>query len=189
MGRFMEISKNTIKAVYVPGAGDNYKLTITKKGQTPQISTGTVESYTGGVFTLKHSDGRTFTVTGTNDGLMTKIEGTIPIDGGGSAGTDVQAPGVVDVNLEGTTWKNEGMVRVPPNGDIVKVTRVATFFSDGTASYVVTSNGQVLGTATGTYSVKGTTLTIRTSDGYVLVLEVVGGNTIYVEGEGYYYKQ
>jgi len=171
----LEITKNPKKAAFTPEAGDLYKLTITKKGGTPQVSTGTVESYSGGEFTFRHNNGSTFTVKGTDDGLMTEIKGNIPIDG--SDDKTEQAPGVVDVNMVGTTWKADGGTM---DGQVIKGTCTATF---GQSTVTVVNDweggGEYNTTYTGTYTVKGTTITASGAKYGNGTYEVVNGNTIH----------
>jgi hypothetical protein len=87
----LTITKNTNKAAYTPASGDNYKLTITYAKGPTKTSTGTIASYTSTVITLESAKGGTFTVTITTSGTMTKIEGTITLDDGTTAG----APGAL----------------------------------------------------------------------------------------------
>ena len=184
----LKIIKNTGKAAFVPRSGDTYKLIITKADGTAYNSTGTVQSYSDGVFTLEHSSGKTFTVKGTDDGLMTEIKGSIPVDGGTQI--DMPAPGVVDVNMVGTTWKSEQ--EVDYNGSKAKETTVATF-SDSTATWITTIGKDVY-KGSGAYSVKGTTVTCRIDSaeggypivGAVYVVEVINGNTINFDGRTFY---
>ena len=86
------ITKDPNRAAYTPQAGDTYVLTITKSGEPNKKSTGTVATVSGGTFTLQPTgSGTTFTVTITG-GNMTKIEGSITLDSGGSP---QPAPGAV----------------------------------------------------------------------------------------------
>jgi len=175
----LEITKKQNRAAFTPEAGDLYKLTITTKGGTPQVSTGTVESYSSSnkEFTLLHSSGATFTVKGTDDGLMTEINGNIPIDGSNET---TQAPGAVDVNMVGTTWKADSAI---VNGQVVNVTFTETF-GQNTITVVVESDDSGIfsnGTYTGTYTVKGTTITASGFEFGNGTYEVVNGNTVHAE--------
>jgi hypothetical protein len=85
----LEITRDIGRAAFVPADGDAYTLTITKAGSAPQTSTGTI-AVLGATVTLTHSSGATITVT-ISAGVMTGINGVIPIDGGGS----VAGPGAV----------------------------------------------------------------------------------------------
>jgi hypothetical protein len=188
----LEITKNTSKAAFVPGAGDSYKLTVTKAGEAPQVSSGKVESYTNGVFTMSHSSGKTFTITGTEDGLMKEIKGNIPIDNSSNNGEEtLPAPGVVDVNLEGTTWKGE-LTQVMEDGSEVNGTIELTFAAT-TLSVVSKWENSEEEKGSGTYTVRGTTVTIKSdSDDFNITLEVINGNSFYilVDGtQGWFYKQ
>jgi hypothetical protein len=69
----LKITENTGRAVYTPKKGDSYELTVSGKK-----STGSVETFSGGVFTLKPSNnsGTTFkaSISGSD---LTDISGTI----------------------------------------------------------------------------------------------------------------
>jgi hypothetical protein len=63
------------KAAYTPKEGDNYELTVGGKR-----STGEVDTFAGGSFTLKPKTGGTFTATVSGSGL-TGMSGSITFDG------------------------------------------------------------------------------------------------------------
>jgi hypothetical protein len=68
------ITQNTGRAAYAPKKGDSYELTVSGKK-----STGSVETFSGGVFTLKPSNSATTfkaTVSGSN---LSNISGTITL--------------------------------------------------------------------------------------------------------------
>ena len=61
----LKITENTSRASYTPQGGDSYQLTSSGK-----TSTGSVNSFTGGVFTLKPSNSTTtFTTTVSGTGI------------------------------------------------------------------------------------------------------------------------
>ena len=74
----LTITEKAGKAAYAPQGGDSYELTAAAK-----TSTGTVESFVGGTFTLAPSgdSGNTFFVTVSGIGI-TAMSGTITWDGG-----------------------------------------------------------------------------------------------------------
>jgi hypothetical protein len=164
------ITKNTGKAAFTPGKGDHFTMTITKAGGNPLISSGSVDLYTGGIFTLLPESGESFKVTAGASG-MTKIEGTITFndgttekaptatltpdlpDGGDEGGKD---PNSNDIKLDGTTWKGEGNY----NGRVyVGVIRFTTA-SDFTISWTWKDDGTNAGNDPGTYTVQGHNVTL-----------------------------
>jgi hypothetical protein len=81
----LKITENLSRAAYTPQAGDSYELTAgTNK------STGTVDSYSNGSFTLKPSNAETFTATVSGNNL-TGLTGSSKWDNG----TAFTAPGTL----------------------------------------------------------------------------------------------
>jgi len=193
----LEITKNTDpdKAAFNPQPGDNFKMTITKDGGSPQTSSGTIQSFTGGnTFTLQCKGGGTFTVT-TGSGGMSGITGDITLDNG----TKVTGPGSVtpkgedqkpstggedqkpstgnDVVMTGTTWVWHG------NRQGIDMTATMTFTATTWTYKVVADDGTPLNPndtyGSGTYTVKGNVVTLRGDDNRT---GVVNGNTLILGG-------
>ena len=78
----LEITENSGSRAYVPAAGDAYTLTI-KIGANIRVNTGTVVSFTGGVFKLQPSNENedVFDI-GTSGSAIISITGTIVMDDG-----------------------------------------------------------------------------------------------------------
>jgi hypothetical protein len=195
----LEITMNPDKAAFTPEAGDLYKMTVTKSGETPQpkTSSGTIASIEGGVFTLRHSGGGTFSVTVDAKGWMSKIEGAIPLDNG--AGT-VANPGsmTANVDLAGTIWVGRFTYQDPDHlpgreGEYTREeTNTLSFFSGGVFTMKYTETATPLGggqtitlnedEGSGAYTVNGNRVTLRipgTSDW--MPMQVVN-NTLTVPG-------
>jgi hypothetical protein len=91
------------RAAFTPQANDSYTLVITYKNGNPgKTSTGTIQAYVSGTFTLaKGTVSFTVTVTG---GDMTQITGSIPIDNE----EPVTAPGAVTPQKDGNNGGDDG---------------------------------------------------------------------------------
>jgi hypothetical protein len=212
----LTITKNTGKAAFTPVTGDFYTLVITYADGTTKTSTGTVKSYSSTAISFENATGFSFTITLSN-GVIGKIEGTIPIDGGGTVtppGTlqggetpppvepppvepppvEPPPPGVVDVVLAGTTWKGE--ITQTRDGNVFKGMAEVTFTAT-TFSFLANMEVGDEIFDNGTYTVIGTFVTGQLdSNGSVFSFEVINGNSGYVlvivaigRIEGWFYKQ
>jgi hypothetical protein len=141
----LKITENTGRAAFVPQRGDNYELTVGMKK-----STGAVESFTGGKFTLKPSatGAESFTATVDSSGITAMTE-TITFDDGTKRSSPVT---ITPPSSAGTgtnpfkgTWKgtNEG-------GSVVTYIFYETLFA-------ATSGGLHL---EGVYTYNGTSATM-----------------------------
>jgi hypothetical protein len=184
----LELTKNTGKVAFTPAGGDFFKMTITKAGGSPQISSGSIKSVSGNTFTLAHTSGGTFTVTANASAGMTSIGGTIPIDGGAAP---ITAPGTVtpkseepgdptpgdtDVKMAGTTWKGEGN----DNGRVYVGVISFTTASDVTISWTWKDDGTNAGNDPGNYTVKGNSVTLNFGGEVTTV--TVNNNTFNLHG-------
>ncbi|MDR2758487.1 MAG: hypothetical protein LBB78_03815 [Spirochaetaceae bacterium] len=178
----LTITKNTSKAAYTPQAGDSYVLTI-----GGQKSSGTVQSVSGGTFTLKPASGSTFTATVSGSGI-TGINGTIALDGGGT----VPAPGTMtggggdddssdDDDSSGGGNFTGGYTPQNLNNTVWKATGYSLTFTS-TTEYLLEEIGGPK--HPGTYTVSGTAITLTDSSGGSPVTGTFSGNTL-VTSNGY----
>jgi hypothetical protein len=177
------ITKNTGKAAFAPGKGDHFTMTITKTGGSVLTSTGSVDSYTSGIFTLLPESGGSFKVTANESAGMTKIEGTITFDDGTTETPPTaltpdkpdggEDPNSNDINLEDTKWRGVDTVNDEDN--------VISFTAANNWSIVVKTAGTSF-TLKGTYTVKGNNVTLS---GELTWNFTVNGNTFVYDGVTY----
>jgi hypothetical protein len=194
----LEITKNTGKAAFTPAAGDFFKLTITKSGAVPKVSSGTIQSVTGGnTFTLIHSGGGTFSITMSTNGGMTSIVGTIPFDDGT---TETGPGGVTTTPPEDGTTGGGGNPGGGNNGKKIIITGLTG--KTGRADLQICNEDKYVAIGQGTISGGSLTFSLREYSGgdnvnnglignswtgsgsYYFVLQFYADNTWYVYTNG-----
>jgi len=113
-----KLTINQSKAAYTPVSGDTYILVIITGGQT-KTSSGTVTGFSNSVFTLKPSNSTvTFTVQMSGN-TITKISGTITLEGSGGSveGPDTEG-GSGNSDEDGNTEDDYSIVIGPGTGTI-----------------------------------------------------------------------
>jgi len=183
----LELTKDTGKAAFTPGKGDNYTMTITTSPAAPKVSKGTVDKVEGSKLTLKHSSGGTFSVTASSSG-MTSITGSIPLDSGE---TPVTGPGDVTPQGEDSVPPGGGGDPTPSANPMAGTTWVANnrgngwtyvgtlTFTDTTWSLVenvVDQGGAHTYNGYGTYTINGNTLTLTATSHNETYTATVSGN-------------
>jgi hypothetical protein len=184
----LTITKNTGKAAFTPEKGDLYSLVITYADGTTKTSTGKVSSLSSTTISFEGATSVSFafTVTHTERGTITKIEGTIPIDGGGTVAAPgtlqggetpppvepppVEPPPVEPPPVEpppppanpfaNTTWKSEMQIQNPGTGVTYNVVMTLSFGTDTfTWEQRITPPHPTEGdrTESGTYTASGNT--------------------------------
>lgn len=184
----LTITKNTGKAAFTPEKGDSYTLVITYADGTKKTSTGKVATYSSAEISFESATSISFTVTVTSAGTMTKIEGTIPIDGG----EPIPAPGTVtpqENNPDGgeptpTNPFANTMWRAEVSSEEGIQTATLSFGTDTWTfeirSYPAGSDDVIIdGPHTGTYMVSGNTATLS---GDMSGNATISGNVLLVDG-------
>jgi len=178
----LKITENLNRAAYTPQAGDSYELTAgTKK------STGTVDSYSNGTFTLKpEGSATTFTASVSSSGL-TGFTGDITWEGDSTPTTlptkvTPTPPPNTGNPLEGTWLEADGTIMTIA-GNTITITSTyegGTLFGSGTVTVnnntitvAFTAGEQAGQTFTGTFSLS--------NNGNTLSMTIGGENTTWTK--------